>query len=408
MGSFRFPAGDPAAARVLGIGKALRAIGYEVVFGGGEEEERPEDWVEASGYFYEGFPYISQGGLDRTGPGTLHRLLDMEATAEKTLRWIDGYLPRGVVGIIAYAPSTLLLWQLRKYTRRHSIPLILDLTEWPVGCDVPGARFGIRVMDAQFRLRFLNGKSDGVIAISSFLAEYYRNSGCPVVRIPPLVDLDDQKWDVEAGEGTDSLRLIYAGSPGKKDLLGNIIRGVLLPNRRRRRIDLHLVGVTEEEARQLSGCERLAEEANGAKVICHGRIAQKDVPGMLSRADFSVLLRPDNKKSRAGFATKLVESLSAGTPAIVNATSDIPEFVKDGQEGFIVRGSSPEALAATLNTVTELPREKLQEMKTNAKIRARRSFDYRNYCPELNRFLGTVLPRAMSGPAAGEREEVIR
>jgi len=42
-GAFKFPDGAAAAARVLGVGKALREIGYEVEFAGWEKEEREED-----------------------------------------------------------------------------------------------------------------------------------------------------------------------------------------------------------------------------------------------------------------------------------------------------------------------------------------------------------------------------
>ena len=94
-----------------------------------------------------------------------------------------------------------------------------------------------------------------MIAISSLLTKYYRSAGCPVVRIPPLVDLDEQKWSMPAGGLSDSLRMIYAGNPRNKDLLGNIIRGVVQTRARKRRIELHLVGVTKEQARELSGCD---------------------------------------------------------------------------------------------------------------------------------------------------------
>jgi glycosyltransferase involved in cell wall biosynthesis len=172
--------------------------------------------------------------------------------------------------------------------------------------------------------------------------------------------------------------------------LGNIIRGVLLANGRTRKFNLHLVGVTGAQASELSGCDLVSKEGSSTGIICYGRIAQNDVPAMLSRADFSVLLRPNSKNARAGFATKLVESLSAGTPVIANSTSDISEFVKDGREGFIAGGNSPEALAATLNLVAELPRERILEMRNNAKSRARESFDYRSYCSGLRTFLSKV------------------
>jgi glycosyltransferase involved in cell wall biosynthesis len=166
-----------------------------------------------------------------------------------------------------------------------------------------------------------------------------------------------------------------------------MIRGVLLLRGCRRKVELHLVGVTEDDARRLSDCSLAPLEGGSAKVICHGRVAHTEVPAMLSRADFSVLLRPDKKYAHAGFATKVVESLSAGTPAIVNATSDIAEYVRDGREGFIVPGDSPEALAATLTLADKLSDERVLDMSSMAKIRARKLFDYRSYRSQVKVFL---------------------
>jgi glycosyltransferase involved in cell wall biosynthesis len=389
-GSFRFPTGDAAAARVLGIGKSLRELGYEVVFGGGEAEGRVEDRVEPAGYCYQGFAYVPQGGLERKHSNPFRRLAHMVTTTKNTLRWIEGYRSRGIAAIMAYGPSALLQTHLARFTRRHGIPSILDLTEWRTGSTLPGGTFGPRNLESEFCMRYLYRRSRSVIAISSYLSDYYRSPTCQVIRIPPLVDLDEAKWKMPAGNETGSLRLIYAGTPGNKDLLGNMIRGVLLLRGSARDVELHLVGVTEEEAGRLCGCTLTPPEGGSAKVICHGRVAQNEVPMMLSRADFSVLLRPDNKNARAGFATKLVESLSAGTPVIVNVTSDVTEYVRDGREGFIVRGNSPEDLAATLRIVAGLPKERVLEMRSLAKDRARELFDYRSYCSALKGFLESV------------------
>jgi glycosyltransferase involved in cell wall biosynthesis len=406
VGAFGFPARDAGAAMVLGIGKALRSLGYEVVFGGGESDGRPEDRVGPSAYRYQGFGYAPQGGLDKARQGSFGRILEIRESSRRTLRWIDTYRERGIAAIIGYGVWAPLLLPLRRYTRRHRIPLILDIVEWPTGRNLTGGTFGPQNIESEFRLRFLNRKSDGVIAISSLLTEYYRSAGCPVVRIPPLVDLDEQKWSMPVGGPSDSLRMIYAGNARNKDLLGNIIRGVVQTQARKRRIELHLVGVTKEQTRELSGCDLTQLEEGDSKVICHGGVPQNDVPAMLSQADFSVLLRPDNKASNAGFATKLVESLSAGTPAIVNPTSDISEYVKDGQEGWLVRGNSPEALAATLDVVAELPQQRIAEMRRNAKNRARTSFDYSNYCSGLRDFLREASSRMMVGAYESQLEEV--
>jgi glycosyltransferase involved in cell wall biosynthesis len=394
-GSFRFPTGDAGAARVLGIGKTLRTLGHEVVFGGGETDGRPEDQIESATYRYQGFTYFPQGNLEHDPVGPFSRVLQMVTNGKKTLRWIDACRTRGIKAIIAYGPPTTLQLQLMSYARHHAIPLILDLAEWPAGRNLPGGPTGLRKLDSEFRMRYLNRKSDNIIAISSFLSEYYRRFGRHVIRIPPLIDLDEPKWKTPSKNKSGALRLIYAGTPGNKDLLGSIIRGTLLFQSEIRAIELHLVGVTEEQARNVDSRCLTSSKASNIAIICHGRVAQEKVPAMLARASFSVLLRPDEKYAHAGFATKLVESLSAGTPVIANATSDVAEYIRDGHEGLIVNGYSPEALAATLNIAAALPETKRLEMSNAARARAREVFDYRSRCSELRQFLA-LLPGTRS------------
>ena len=330
---------------------------------------------------------LASGAIEKVGYSSRRPLLVLQAA------WLID--TRGIKAIIAYGPPTTLQLQLMSYARHHAIPLILDLAEWPAGRNLPGGPTGLRKLDSEFRMRYLNRKSDNIIAISSFLSEYYRRFGRHVIRIPPLIDLDEPKWKTPSKNKSGALRLIYAGTPGNKDLLGSIIRGTLLFQSEIRAIELHLVGVTEEQARNVDSRCLTSSKASNIAIICHGRVAQEKVPAMLARASFSVLLRPDEKYAHAGFATKLVESLSAGTPVIANATSDVAEYIRDGHEGLIVNGYSPEALAATLNIAAALPETKRLEMSNAARARAREVFDYRSRCSELRQFLA-LLPGTRS------------
>lgn len=398
-GSFRFPTGDAAAARVLGIAKAMRSLGAEVIFGGGESAGRPQDADLQGGFRYQDFAYWPQGGLDQPSLSAIARLLQKRKNAAKTLSWIGGFRPRGIAAIVAYEPSTWLGLRLRSYTQRHRIPLIVDLTEWPTGQTLSGGTFGFRNLDSEFRMRFLYEHCDGMIAVSSFLEGYYAARGCKAIRIPPLVDLEDEKWRTPAWKPDDALRLIYAGSPGNKDMLRNIIRGVLLAGGSRRRLELNLVGVTQEQAQELSGCDLNPGAQSGISIRCHGKIPQTEVPARLAASDFSVLLRQDSKNAKAGFATKFVESLAAGTPPIANATGDIAEFMKDGSEGLLVTDCSAEGLAATLKRALNLGPERLHAMREYAKNRARDSFDFRKYCPMLQAFIGKMAEQTRSTAA---------
>jgi glycosyltransferase involved in cell wall biosynthesis len=387
-GNFRFPDGDAAAARVRGIGFALRDAGYEVVFGGGESEGRPQDRNSSAGYAFQGFSYEPQGGIERQGVRGLRRFIQLGGIGGQIARWVESYGDRDLAAVIVYGPATPLMVSLRRVTRRLSVPLLLDLTEWHTGVTLPGGSFGYRNLDSQLRMRMLYPRADGIIAISSFLRRHYQADGCDVIQVPPLVDLEDAKWNAGTWAPSDALRLVYAGNPGNKDLLGAIIRAVVAPRARARHVELHLLGLGADQARALAGCELVSSAGKGAAVVCHDRLPQNEVPTVVTGMDFTVLLRRNDRNANAGFPTKLVESCSSGVPAITNATSDIAEFIRHGREGLIVNGPTAEAFATALDEAAAFDPAALALLRNGAKQRACQSFDYRNYRTEIAELVG--------------------
>ena len=126
VGSFRFPEGDAAAARVLGIGKALRQVGYEVLFAGGEPTGRPEDHQPDGRFVYQGFPYYSTGEIRSQPVPPMQRILRYLATGSVTLRWLRSSELSGVVAIIVYHGTTGFVGRLRSFCRRRGVALIAD------------------------------------------------------------------------------------------------------------------------------------------------------------------------------------------------------------------------------------------------------------------------------------------
>jgi len=397
VGTFRFPEEDAAAARVLGIGKALRDLGCEVVFGGGEERERPED-LQADGAFrYQGFSYCSQNDVRNRPLPPVQRFLRYLRAGSNTLRWLRGQDTSDVAAIITYHGLTGFVRRLQAFAAERRIPLIHDITEWPDPSQLVGGQFGIVRWDETTVRTILYSRSANIIAISSYLEEYYRRKKCRVIRIPPLVDLSDPKWPSGHRKirKNDRLQLIYAGSPGKKDLLGNVFRGIAMLKKTGIEIALDLLGPSPTEVADCLGADRHLVGTLGSLITYHGRIPQPNVPRMLAEADFSVVLRPDARYAHAGFPTKLVESLSAGLPILTNATSNITEYVRDGNEGFILRGCSPEDFVEGIGRVLGTPRERWAAMKGQARLRAGECFDYRNYIEPLSAFFDNVAPTVM-------------
>ena len=388
-GAFRFPDGDAAAARVLGVGKALRDAGYEVVFAGWEEHEREQDRRPDGRYAYEGFHYKSQADLRSKPLSPIKRLIRYLYAGENTLNWLSSYQLDDVAAIIVYHGGSLFLSRMALFCKARGIKLIVDCTEWFDPAHLVGGRFGLIRIDEEIRMRYQNVKIGKVLAVSSYLERYYLQRGCDVLRVPPLIDLTEPKWsfpDNIAPSGQNKLKLAYAGTPGKKDLLGNVLRGLSILKRDGIEVELNLFGPSRQAAAECLGADAYVLGELGDTVIFHGRIPQSEVPSSVAANDFSVLLRPIARYAQAGFSTKLVESLAAGVPVLANVTSDIAEFVRDGKEGFLLPDHSPSSFAAGVKRALALSKEQKETMRRSARLRAKSSFDYREYVEPLGAF----------------------
>ncbi|MBN1186525.1 MAG: glycosyltransferase [Bacteroidales bacterium] len=289
--------------------------------------------------------------------------------------------------IIYYGTHTRILFPLLKYCHRKRIKLITDVSEWSDYSHLLMGRFGLIALDIHLAMTKLISKCDGVIAISSFLENYYRKQGKITLRIPVTVDTSVGKVVSRSNSQFDSkyLNLIYAGIPGKKDLLYNVIEAIQQLYEENYAVKLHLLGLN------FSTIKKKYPHLNNEAFICYGRVPHNQVRLYLQYADFSVLLRPGKRYSMAGFPTKFVESMNSGLPVIANLTSDLFMYLKNGFNGFVVDNSSPEALKSLLKKITKMQRSQFEIMRQNALETAKLNFDYRIFTKDLNDFFNKIM-----------------
>ena len=121
-----------------------------------------------------------------------------------------------------------------------------------------------------------------------------------------------------------------------------------------------------------------------------GRVTQDDVPSYYALADFMVLLREQTRKSNAGFPTKFSESFTSGTPVIANVTSDMGEYLKDAETGFVVKEPTEDAIYRTLKEkVLTLNHDEVDRMKNRVKIVASQ-LDFHAYVEPLRGFIANL------------------
>ncbi|MFG1799630.1 glycosyltransferase [Micromonospora carbonacea] len=386
VGPFRFPWGQASSRRVHGIACSLAAAGRHVVVACGEHGPGLTPLPDAVGP--GSVSYLGLGEIPPAGAGKL----DKAARAwwswgSRTVRWLDSR-PTRPSHVVLYNGDAPYAARLRAWCRRNGVPVIADVVDHYSPEQLRGGRFAPPYLSALLAFRYHYPRCAGVIAVSSYLDDHFRGHGLPVLRVPPTLDaralglLADQRPD-----GDGPLRLVYAGDPGRKDLVATIVRAVERVDGTGDRVELRVVGPTVERVRELLGGGPVPA---GVRVL--GRLPQQEVWAQVRRADFSVLLRPPTRFNRAGFPTKFGESLANGTPVIANLTSDLAEHLTDGVEGLVCPDHSVDALAATLRRALRLSAEDRCLMRKAARRRALESFDFRVHARALADFLDSVRP----------------
>ena len=152
------------------------------------------------------------------------------------------------------------------------------------------------------------------------------------------------------------------------------------------KIELHIYGSSLEGLRKHINNEKLLSELSDCLYV-HGVIKQKEVEKVLLNSDYQIFIRPNRRSSDAGFPTKLCESMSVGTPCITNDTGDISLVLKDGKNGFMVKGNDVEAVKETFERIVKLDKDSYRQMRMMARRDAESFFDYRNYLKGVEEFL---------------------
>lgn len=381
VGRFNFPTGDAASTRVIGVGKILKDLGYDVVFVGKCMNPNNHDCLSGD---FEGFNYFNIPNK----PSLANRARQIIFSGKMTVSILEKKAIKPSI-IIYYGNSSTYLKPLLKYTRNKKIKLITDIVEWYDPGQVNGGKWSPMLWDVNYTIQKLIPKCDGVIAISSFLQNFYNEKGMTTIRVPQLFDIEDSKWDFDhvTSFNKSSLNLVYAGVPGKKDSIDVIIKSVKTIIDQGHSIKLHLFGPNPDQIKDVLGSDQgLVNDLSGV-IVFHGRINHDKIPFNLAKADFSVLIRPDMRYAHAGFPTKFVESLAAGVPVIANLTSDIGFYLHEESNGFIVNDNSVEQLVDTLSKAIKINEITKIKMKENAKDEALNSFYYKNHIDRFKDFL---------------------
>ena len=281
--------------------------------------------------------------------------------------------------IILYELNSIVVEErIRAYCKKHNIRLIIEVTEWmEVENRKEIATRGI-VWQKDIQKRYIDKRCGNIIAISEFLYEHYRNQGCNVIKLPPLVydfaDKDQIFRDRDVVK-LHQVKLVFAGTTDFKDYLEPMLKAIRKINNNEIKIIFDVVGPSPDAIESM--LERSSPTQYG--INCYGRLSHENTLSIVRKADFSVLMRENKRYAKAGVSTKFVEAMSLAVPSICTAVGGTDAFVSDGVDGILIKDNSVHEVLDKLVQIVNMDSSKILQMKLNALNTAKQVFSEGQY-----------------------------
>ena len=358
MGIFELPDKNAAAHRVINNGKIFTALGYRTVFLGTVKGEsfsgvRQSDYDE--NICEEAYPLGTKSWVKH-----IFDTKNIEAVAEK---FPDTCL------IITYNVAFATYKAVKKAFAKRNIKVAYDCTEW--NDFTTGAlpkRLYKKYDEKQIRTK-LHKNCDDIIVISTMMERQY--SGKNLLRLPPLVDIDDPIWHQNKIDHSDIYEFYFAGTIGVKEKVDSIVNA--FSKLEADNVRLKIVGITKEEYLGLYPEQNTEIDK---RIIFMGRMSHKAAIQHLLSTDCYIFIRERTRQNQAGFPTKFVEATTCGVPIVTTNVSDIKQYMESDVALF---DNADEA------TVLSAMKQALQTGKQDNTLN--KQFDYHNYLKETERWL---------------------
>jgi glycosyltransferase involved in cell wall biosynthesis len=186
--------------------------------------------------------------------------------------------------------------------------------------------------------------ADQIVVLSSFARRTFLERGFDAGRVSTLpLGVDASAFQASQAArgarvqrilGGEPLRVLYVGALSfRKGLLDLVRAAQALQNER---VRFTLVGPILDETRRL-----LADVGTGVQVC--GKVPQSDLPALYAAAD--VFLFPTIED---GFGMVLTQASASGLPIVTTPNSAGPDFIAEGESGWIVPIRDSEAIADRL------------------------------------------------------------
>ena len=374
IGNFELPDKGASANRVVSNAKLFNSIGYQTVLLGVSKDKTCTDIRPLKNNFrlmmYE-----------RPYPVSMKMWLGHMYSSEYINIMIK--LHEDIVLVILYNMPFSALKAAKKACKGKNIRVAYDCTEWADVTDGNAVKRFVKKHDEKLIRNKLADAADGLIVISSMMERQYQ--GCKaMVKLPPLVDVEDKIWRQQPAPHED-FEFCFAGMlDGQKDSLDVIVKAFARVCDEETR--LRVIGVTKDEFQSVY--PDAVEELNkcGDNIIFMGMQSHFDTIRYVIGCDCYIFIRPADTRNNAGFPTKFAEAITCGVPMIASRVSDVASFADNN----MILIDSPDE-----SKIVDAMKSRKAKAEKNL---IRKTFDYKNYQDSLSQWTAAIL----NGGGTGE------
>lgn len=370
-----------SAVRALGLAQMMQSLGFRVIVLGKfrelSEQARTSSGVEINGVTCRD---IVQPIAGRPCASYVH-------STDSLIQVIDEQGADQVRALIAYNYPARGAWAIHRQVQLRGIAMIHDITEWYGWEGQKILRNLWRLAGVEVRMRLLTRLTGNVSCASRWFQAKIPSQH--TVLWPFVLDTTRPEWQrVPAPDPTTPAHLVYSGSPGlgmHKDRLPVMFTALARLATEGHNFRITIAGMTEAQYLKAIPSHRPQLAALGNKLRFIGRIPHSESLELLRTADFLVFFRKPNRVSNTGFPTKFVEAATLGVPVISNPTSDIPLYLRDGENGILARSFDALDIEEALRrAVTLSPQGRAKMVAT---CRTQNPFDLHLWKDEARTFL---------------------
>jgi glycosyltransferase involved in cell wall biosynthesis len=386
-GEFGFPHGTGGSARVHTYAQGLSAAGLavEVVCLRPSESGLKDALNFSASGIWRGIPFVYSGGSPYRDDTFARRRLRDARSALRLRQLVRGDSSQTPANVILFSNSAAWILTTVLACRVAGSACVIEKSEYPF---VNAPHTAIMKVRSWLFTRTLYRLVDGVIVISTCLEKYFLarvRRGAEVIRIPILVDLEEFSEE-RIGDGVGQKILCYVGSLDHEGEVDRLVEAFYKIEACFPEWSLRVIGGGQDPSILASFRSRVAERGMADRIEFVGKVGRDDLPRLFREVGAFALPRARGLFSTAGFPTKLGEYLASGRPVIVTATGDIPLFVRDGVDAFLVPPDDPGAFAARLTDMFADP-VAAHSIGLRGRETARQHFDVEFQCRRLATFL---------------------